>query len=351
MTDNWYDGKDIQRWSKSGNLPSKTVNTYSRGQEYFINTLFIIIMKKTFFMLMVLAFSNALAAHSGPNFEASDIFKTLGKGDKVAILMVHFGTTHADTRALTIDAINEKVKEEFPNVEFCEAYTSRIVVKRLGERGIQKMNASQALEQLKAEGYTHILIQATCIIDGVEMEALNNEVDQMRSSFKEIRIGDPLLYSPHDYENVIEVLAQKKDTSTAYIWIGHGTYDSSTAQYAMLDYMLKSKGYNNYFVATIEGYPEFDDVLMRLNSMKAKKVVLVPFLFVAGEHAKNDIAEDWKSDLEEKGFAVDVHMEGLGQNPAIQDLFISHLKFISHHRKIGIMKKKAIYEVTGEKMK
>ncbi len=118
----------------------------------------------------------------------------------------------------------------------------------------------------------------------------------------------------------------------------------------MLDYMLKAKGHTNCFVGTIEGYPSYDDMLQQLKASGLKKVVLVPLMFVAGEHAKNDIAEDWKTDLEKEGYSVDVKMEGLGQNPEIQDLYISHLKFISGHRKIGIMEKKAIYEVTGEKM-
>ena len=48
-------------------------------------------------------------AHGEGGFKHSDIFKNLGPNDKVAILMVHFGTTHDDTRALTIDAINKKV--------------------------------------------------------------------------------------------------------------------------------------------------------------------------------------------------------------------------------------------------
>ncbi len=31
--------------------------------------------------------------------------------------MVHFGTTYDDTRALTIDSINKKAKDEFKNAE------------------------------------------------------------------------------------------------------------------------------------------------------------------------------------------------------------------------------------------
>lgn len=288
-------------------------------------------------------------AHGGKNFEASDILKSMKPGDKLAILMVHFGTTHADTRELTIDAINAKVKEQFPTTEVREAYTSRIIIKRLGEKGIVKQNPLDALKQLHKEGYTHILIQASTIIDGVEMESLDKNIKEINVLFKEIRIGDPLLYTPDDYEKAIKVLTLDNDKNLGYVLVGHGTYDATTAQYAMLDYMLKAKGYNNFFVGTIEGYPEFDDMLNQLKASGLKKVKLVPFMFVAGEHAKNDIAEDWKNDLEKEGFDVEVSMEGLGQIPAIQDLYIEHLKFIATHRKIGIMEKKAIYEVTGEK--
>ena len=60
-------------------------------------------------------------------------------GDKAALLMVHFGTTHDDTRALTIDAINAKAQAAFPELKFQEAYTSRIIIRRLKERGTTKL--------------------------------------------------------------------------------------------------------------------------------------------------------------------------------------------------------------------
>lgn len=307
-------------------------------------------MKKISTLLLFIILSLAIYAHGGKNFEASDIFETLKEGDKVAILMVHFGTTHNDTRALTIDAINDKVKKEFTGTDVREAYTSRIVIKRLGEKGIVKRKPLEELKQLAKDGYTHILVQSTMVIDGVEMESLAKDIEQVQSLFKEVRIGDPLLYTPEDYHNVIAALTKQTDGNTAYVWVGHGTYDATTAQYAMLDYMLKSEGHKNYLVGTIEGYPTFDNMMAQLNQSGLKNVVLVPFMFVAGEHAKNDIAGDWKSDIEKAGYTVSVRNEGLGQIPAIQDLYISHLKFIAKHRRIDIMHKKSVYEVTGQKM-
>lgn len=308
-------------------------------------------MKKILLTTILLFIAIATFAHGGSNYEHSDFFKGMQSGDKAAILMVHFGTTHDDARELTIEALNNQAKQAFPSIELREAYSSRIVIKRLSERGIYKLNPLEALQKLHADGYTHILIQSSTIIDGVEMESLYKNVDEVSQLFKDIRIGTPLLYSPRDYEDVIKVLTADNKKDVAYVWVGHGTYDATTAQYAMLDYMLKAKGHTNCFVGTVEGYPEFDDVLIQLKASGLKDVVLIPFMFVAGEHAKNDIAEEWVEALEKEGFSVKVNMQGLGENPAIRDLYLSHLKFITKHRKIGIMEKKSIYEKTGEKLK
>lgn len=284
-------------------------------------------------------------------FEPSDIFKNRKQGEKVAILMVHFGTTHDDTRALTIDAINRKAKTHFSDTEVREAYTSRIIIKRLNDRGISKLNPVEALQKLHSDGYTHILIQPTTIINGVEMESLTQNIREQQSKFKEIRVGTPLLFYSEDYEPVIDAITENQHSETAYVLVGHGTYDVSTAQYAMLDYMLKEKGYKNFTVGCIEGYPFYEQALKQLRALQLKKVKLIPFMFVAGEHAKNDIAEDWKSKLENEGFEVEVSMQGLGEIPAIQNRFVEILKFNAKNRRLSIMEKKKQYEVTGEKMK
>ncbi|MFR4037756.1 MAG: sirohydrochlorin cobaltochelatase [Butyricimonas faecalis] len=38
-------------------------------------------------------------------------------------------------------------------------------------------------------------------------------------------------------------------------------------------------------------------------------------MFVAGDHAKNDIAGDWKEELEKKGYKVNVVLKGLVNIP------------------------------------
>ena len=91
---------------------------------------------KYLFLVIALFIGSVCMAHSDENFIESDLFGNLGERDKAAILIIHFGTTHDDTRALTIDAINAKMKEAFPGIEVREAWTSRIILKKLKERGV-----------------------------------------------------------------------------------------------------------------------------------------------------------------------------------------------------------------------
>lgn len=304
-------------------------------------------MKKLLFTLFTIM-SVLCQAHEGGNFESSDITKNMEEGDKLALLMVHFGTTYDETRSLTIDAINEKAKSTFSNIEIREAYTSRIVARRLKARDIEKPDPVSALLRLKADGYTHILIQSSNIIEGVEMESLRKDIESVQQFFKEIRVGNPLLYATEDFEKVASILANEYNQKDDIVFVGHGTYTPSTASYAMLDYIFKANGHDNLHVGTVEGYPTFENVVQLLKNKKEKKVTLVPFMFVAGDHATNDIAGEWKDNLEKEGYKVEAIMKGLGQYPAIQDIFIEHIQFMLHHKMLNIVDKKKKYAAGAE---
>ena len=300
-------------------------------------------------VILLISLSLICKAHGGANFVASDFMAAMKPGDKAAILMVHFGTSHEDTRELTIDAINNKVKATFQELEFREAYTSRMIIRKLNEQGTVKLNPLDALLKLRGDGYTHVIVQSTHIIEGVEMESLRRDVASVKDFFKEVRIGNPLLYSVEDAEAVVSLFAANKPQKGNVVLVGHGTYTPATATYAMIDYMFKTQGLTTFHVGTVEGYPTYETVLAQLKNSKTKQITLIPFMFVAGDHARNDIAGEWKESLEKEGFKVDVSMKGMGEIPAIQDIFISHIRFVMHHKMLDIMEKKAGYARGKEK--
>jgi sirohydrochlorin cobaltochelatase len=253
----------------------------------------------------------------------------LCRAQDTSLLMVHFGTTYDDTRRNTIDAINEKAHKAFPTMTVREAYTSRIVISRLAKRGIRKDTPTEALLKLRSEGVRTVKVQPSYVIDGIEMDRLRKEIEQVRPFFDSIWVSTPLLYSVEDAETVCEILVNRHPADNKkrehVLFIGHGTEGPATALYSQLDYMLRANGHVNYHVATIEGYPTQATALAQIKAMKGRKVTLVPLLFVAGDHANNDISVEWKEALEKEGLSVDVKLEGLGEVPEIQDLYIKKI--------------------------
>lgn len=280
----------------------------------------------------------------------------LGKGDKAALLMVHFGSTFDDTRTATIDAINDKAIREFPEMKVVEAFTSRIIISRLAKRGIIKQNPRQALLQLAAEGYTHVFIQSTNVIDGIEAQSLRKEADYMVPFFKEVRVGNPLLYTIEDCLEVEKILdaryASSAGKNSAVVLVGHGTSTPANAIYSQMDYMFKAEGNPHFLVSTVEGYPSFETTLSQLKADKIKNVTLVPFMFVAGDHARNDIDGEWRENLEKEGIKTKSVIEGLGQISEIQDIYIRHIKDGLKEKPLNPVERKAAWlkaTYTGEK--
>lgn len=265
-----------------------------------------------------------------------------------AILLAHFGTTDQTAREKAIEPLNEEVKRAYPELEVREAYTSRIIMKRLKDKGIHKDSLPEALEKLAKEGFRKVLVQPSVIIDGVEMESIVRNVKEQEHLFEEVRISSPLLFHPFDYFALVENLPS--DFSGIIVYVGHGTYDSSTAQYPMLQQVANKMGKKNIIVSTIEGYPDLEDLKSELSHRNSKDILLRPLMYVAGVHAKEDIAEDWYNELKNEGYNVSCNLEGLGELASIRSLYIKKIDFSLNYRAWDIMEKKNIYRKTGEKL-
>ena len=114
--------------------------------------------------------------------------------------------------------------------------------------------------------------------------------------------------------------------------MGHGTTHFSNSIYAALDYAFKDKGHPNIFLATVEAYPSIDSLKRLVDAYKPEEIVLAPFMIVAGDHAKNDMAGDdpdsWYNKFKAAGYKVKPILKGLGEYRGIQELFVEHLKTI-----------------------
>lgn len=265
--------------------------------------------------------------------------QTSGSPDKKAILVVSFGTTYADTRKACIDSVEDKMRAAFPGYEVRRAFTSRMVIRRLAERdGIIVDNERQALDRLQADGFSEVYIQPLHVVAGAEYEKIRRIVNEYAHAkkFRRLTLGRPLLYylgqeeQPDDYLTAIDALDLAAGAEEALVLMGHGGVHPANAAYAALQLKLQDAGKQNVFVYTVEDFPSLRRVAEQLGASGVKKVRLQPFMLVAGDHARNDMAGDQddsaKSVLTAAGFDVAVKLNGLGENPAIQDIYVRHIQ-------------------------
>ncbi len=255
---------------------------------------------------------------------------------KKAILAVSFGTSHEDTRKVTIDAIEDSMREAFPEYPVYRAWTSKMIIRKLKNRdNIIVPTVREAMEQMISDGITDVLVQPTHVINGIENDLMKEDALSYRDSFHSISFGDPLLTTEEDSHKVIAAIAEEFSDITkkqALVFMGHGTTHFANSIYAALDYTFKDKGYHNFFLGTVEAYPSMESLKKMVKAYQPEEVVLAPFMIVAGDHAKNDMAgddpESWYSQFKDEGYEVKAVLKGLGEYEGIRRLFIDHIRAI-----------------------
>lgn len=253
--------------------------------------------------------------------------------DKV-LLVTSFGTSYNDNRDLSIGSIEQKLQVAYPDYEVRRAFTSQIIIDKLKKRdGIAIDNVTEAMDRLVSDGVREVVVQPTHVMSGFEYDDVVAEVTPYADKFDSFKVGSPLLVSDADYDEVVSIITgETKDydaEGTAVVFMGHGTEHEANATYAKLQQHLTAAGYGNYFIGTVEATPSLDDVLALVQDSGAKKVVLLPLMIVAGDHANNDMAGDeegsWKTTFEQAGFEVECVLRGLGQYEEIQNMFVEHV--------------------------
>lgn len=285
--------------------------------------------------------------------------------DKKAILLVTFGTSvHSAMPAF--NNLDQAVKDAFPGFEVRWAYTAKFIRDKIAKRDGRVIDDPvTALNRLRADGYEKVAVQSVHIIPGQEYNDLLDVINSLSMlqaaeegpGPRKVALGKPLLYHHEDYVAAAEAIASRfpADTaSNAVVLMGHGTeHHPADSSYGCLNYILRQK-YKNVFLATVEGHPGLDEVKEDLAKSGVKKVTLMPFMNIAGDHALNDMYGDeedsWKSQLNKLGYKTDGYLKGLLENKAIVNIFIKHLTAaMAELEEDGI--KEAEVRVNGEKVK
>ncbi len=272
-----------------------------------------------------------------------------------AIVIVAFGTT---TKArVTFDYFDEQLKkelaEEYKGYKVEWAFTSSIVRERANkkfkEAGESRrfLSLAQVLANLEDDGYRRVAIQSLHIFPGQEFSKMVKVIDAFKTLGLDIEYGGTLL---HDWEFVFETIEAVEENflspeEGSNVLVAHGTpltYFGSNSTYLGLDRYLTQK-YSNVFIGGVDGILTRDQALTKAKNSPTKKVRLIPFMYVAGDHIMNDMmgsepekdgSLSWALELEAAGMKVETveqeykgatYYKGLGFYPAVNHIYIKQL--------------------------
>lgn len=287
----------------------------------------------TVFLAIIFIAANALAGGHGHGDE---------RPSKKGILLAAFGSSMPETRG-AFENIEKKVKAAFPGVPVRWAYTSSIIRHKLAKQGEQLDSVEMALARMMDEEFTHVAVQSLHTIAGEEFHDLRRNVGafgNMAGGFDTILVGYPLLGTEKDLirtaDAVIANIPAERKKEDAVVLMGHGSPHPANAFYAAMTYHFQQKD-PNIFVGTVEGGPEIDEIKGMLLARKIKKAWLIPFMSVAGDHARNDMAGDeedsWKSILTKAGVECEVVLKGTAEYDDIVAIWVDHLRILMAHFK------------------
>ncbi len=272
------------------------------------------------------------------------------------LLVVSFGTSFNDSRALDIKAIEDALQAAFPDWSVRRAFTAQIIINHVQARDGEKIdNVAQALDRAVKNGVKTLVIQPTHLMHGAEYDELTETVEDYKDKFESIAIAEPLLGEVGSDATVInadkaavaeaitqaavadagyESLEAAEADSIAFVFMGHGTSHTAKVTYSQMQAQMDALNYANVFIGTVEGEPEetaCEEVIEKVKEAGYKKVILRPLMVVAGDHANNDMAdpedeESWFSmfTAADAFESIDCQIAGLGRIPAVQALYVAH---------------------------
>lgn len=242
-----------------------------------------------------------------------------------AILVVSFGTTHLDTLENCIWATEQDIAEHFPEYPVYRAFLSTIVMRRLQEKyGLHVDSVEEALERIRRDGYQKVVVQPTLVLGGIEYDLLREKMRKEKAL--SIAVGCPLLMDQKDGEVLAAVIQEEHPLKEqeALVLMGHGTEHEANAVYGQLQDIFRQQSYP-CFVGTVEGIPSFEDAVGLLKASGVSCARLLPLMFVAGDHAKHDMAgseDSLMTMVQEAGIQAIPVIRGLGESRSVRKLFV-----------------------------
>ena len=248
---------------------------------------------------------------------------------KTAILLAAHGT--ADEEAgRDLDRVAARARERFPGREIRWVHTSPAVRSALVRRGRPAPSPGEVLAGLAGEGYGRVAVQTLHVVAGYDFERLARSLD--KAPVRSV-LGRPLLGSGSDLNRVAEAvlteLVPRRSPEEALVLMAHGTAHPAGSAYGKLGRILTRRD-PGIFLGCLENGPGIEGIRDEIAAQGLKQACLLPFLTLAGGHARRDLAgpgsKSWASVLSAAGLECRTVLKGLCRMGGVVEVWLDHLE-------------------------
>lgn len=249
--------------------------------------------------------------------------------NKKALIITSIGTSVKKSLNELI-SLSDKLSKDISDIQIFNCFIStQLQQNLLKKENIYIYTLKEILSKLNKENYKNIIILPLQIITGIEYQNIINTLLSYNGNFYSVDLKKPLLYYENDFKIFCKLLFNiQKNKNIPLICVAHGTTNKLSSTYIKLQETLKILDYDNIYISTLQGEPNFDNLIPILLRNNIKEVYLLPLTLTHSTHTIRDIFNKENSCYSKlKGLNIKVNQidTPLCNMQEVADIFKSHL--------------------------
>lgn len=259
-----------------------------------------------------------------------------------AILLVSHGSSMLSADQSGTDLIYQDLVHDNPDRKVYQAYTAPKTIARLNAmREEGRLDAKtpvssieEAMDQIISDGAEILYVVETFLVPGLKYKNMRKKLEEYQDSFRRMYVTSPVLNRSEDCDELADLLIEfmDLDKETEHVFIAHGAPREAEANGRLeeMNDAFDAMGYGNLHVVLVRngtfGLRDLAEDIAREH--KEAKVIVHPFMLIAGRHLLKDICggpDSAEAILNSYGFDVTVDKAGLAEHAPFRNIYYMKL--------------------------
>ncbi len=246
---------------------------------------------------------------------------------KFATIIVNHGTSRTSNQKEAINFLKERIKEKYPS-SFVRSFMASDKIRRNTTDESLNQDLSEILEECRMKNIKNVRFLMIYVVRGLEYEKVIKKAEkENKDRFFDFTFTKALLEEEY-YDDKIFSLLEKISKAETSLIVCHGSPKKDLDQFDKFYEKIKKYDDNLYF-STFENR-NYDNLIEEFQRKNIKKIKIIPFLIIAGNHLYKDIESEkensYKKVFEKNKIEIQVVKKSLILYEEIVQIFIGKLE-------------------------